>query len=260
MMHLSFETRAQTVGARLIRRARWRSRSELPVSAACVIANAVRESLAAAIAMPVSLRLLAPVLPSREAWKTIGEGALLYRARGSLADAAFVIRMDDARALAAAAFGEAAMHARDLSRVERELLDRLARSLGGALAHACGRDVAPPERILDISGYTTYFELLLERPVRARLGVALSREPALPPAGATLRPADLLGVELEVRVQLGKGALPAGAFLDLRPGTIVPMMTKIGEPGVLLTDGTRLARGECGSRGQRSAFAVCAGP
>lgn len=259
MMRLCFEPRGESAGGRNVRRARFRPRSEMPVSAACVIANAVRESLGAALATPVSLRLLAPVLPSREAWEKICNGALLYRARGSLADACFVMRMADARALAAAAFGEADTYARDLSRVERELLDRLARSLGGALAHACGRDVAAPERILDISGYTTYFELLLERPVRARLGVALSRETP-PQGGPTLRPDDLLGVELEVRAQLSHGALPAAAFLDLRPGVIVPMMTKIGEPGVLLTDGTRLARGECGSRGQRSAFAVCAGP
>lgn len=259
MMRLAFEARGETIGKRNIRRARFRPRSEMPVSAACVIANAVRESLGVALAVPVSLRLLAPVLPSPQAWHAICGGALIYRARGSLGEAAFVLRAADASALAVAAFGETETHARDLSRVEREMLDRLARSLGGALAHVCGRDVAPPERILDIPGYTTYFELLLERPVRARLGVALSKEP--PAHGAPgLRPADLLGVELEVSVELGHGLLAAGAFLDLRPGVIVPMMTKIGEPGVLLTDGTRLARGECGSRGRRSAFAVCAGP
>lgn len=259
MMCLAFEAHGETVAGRNIRRARFRPRSGMPVSAACVIANAVRESLGAALATPVSLRLLAPVLPSPQAWRAICGGALIYRARGSLAEAAFVLRAEDARALASAAFGETETHARDLSRVERELLDRLVRLLGGALSHACGRVAAPPERILDIPGYTTYFELLLERPVRARLGVALSKEPAAQ-GGPGLRPEDLSGVELEVRVELGHGLLPAGAFLDLRPGVIVPMMTKIGEPGVLLTDGTRLARGECGSRGQRSAFAVCAGP
>ena len=259
MMQLCFEARAESAGGRSVRRARFRPRSQMPLSVACVIANAVRESLGAALATPVSLRLLAPVLPSAAAWQTICAGAFFFRSRGPLADAAYVMREDDARAIAAAAFGEPEPQVRDLSRIERELIERLARSLGGALAHACGRDLSPPERILDISGYTTYFELLVERPVRARLGVAISRERA-EQGGPTLQPADLLGVELEVRVELGHGALPAGAVLDLRPGTVVPMMTKIGEPGVLLTDGTRLARGECGSRGRRSAFAVCAGP
>ncbi|HLI96859.1 MAG TPA: FliM/FliN family flagellar motor switch protein, partial [Candidatus Baltobacteraceae bacterium] len=174
---------------------------------------------------------------------------------GPLCDAAFVMRPQDALALASSAFGEEADTMRDLSAVEQEVLVRALRGVAGALAPVCGREPSPLERILDIRGYVTYFELLVERPVQARIGVALSRDPAARVSG-TLRVEDLLDVELELSVEFARGTLPAAAVLDLRPGANVPMTTRIGEPGRLRLGGAVLARGECGALGERGAFIV----
>jgi hypothetical protein len=70
-----------------------------------MVAGGVRESLSALFGTPIATRLLEPVIPSAHAWVTIAGEAILYRLRGSVADAAIVLRPADAAALAAAAFG-----------------------------------------------------------------------------------------------------------------------------------------------------------
>lgn len=252
---LGFERESERHGGKRVRRAVFERRSSLPVSAACVLANGVRETLGALLATPVSLRLLEPSIPDADAWNAICAGAQLFGVRGPLCDAAFVLRPQDAVALASSAFGEEAGAARALSAVEQEVLVRALRGVAGSLAPVCGRELAPLERILDIRGYVTYFELLVERPVHARIGVALSRDPSSRGA-ATVRIEDLLDVEIEVCVEFARGTLPAAAFLDLRPGTNVPMKTRIGDPGRLRLGGAVLARGECGAMGDRSAMIV----
>jgi flagellar motor switch/type III secretory pathway protein FliN len=246
-----------TPRAKTVRPICFQRRSALPVSAACVVANGVRETLGALLATPVSLRLLEPAIPDSQAWNAISAGAQFFRVRGSVCDAAFVLRPADATALATAAFGEEASGARQLSAVEQEVMMRALRGIAGSLAAVCGRDVTPLERILDIRGYVTYFELLVERPAALRIGVALSRDPAVR-AAATLRVEDLGHVEIDVSAQFATGTISAAAFLGLRPGTVVPMKTRVGQHGVLKIGGTVIARGECGARGERSAIAITA--
>ena len=257
MTVLGFERASETVNGRRVRRALFERRSSLPVSAACLVANGIRETLGALLGAPVSLRLLEPVIPDAQAWQAIAAGAQLFRVRGPICDAAFVLRPRDALGLAGSAFGEQPDAARELSAVEQEVLVRALRGVAGSLAAVCGRELSPLERILDIRGFVTYFELLLERPASARIGVALSRDP-LARGSATLALEDLLDVELEVRVQFASGTLPAAAFLDLRSGSNVPMKTRVGEPGLLKAGAAVLARGECGTVGARNAMLVAA--
>ncbi len=255
MTVLGFARESTIVCGRRVRRSRFERRSSLPVSAACVLANGVRETLGTLLATPVSVRLLEPVIPDGQAWHVICSGAQLFGVRGPACDGAFVLRPQDALALASSAFGEEAGAPRSLSALEQEVLFRALRGLAGCLAPVCGREISALERILDIRGYTTYFELLLESPVSARIGVALSRElPAR--AAATLGVEDLLDVRIETRVEFARAALPAAAFLDLRPGCNVPMTTRIGEPALLKAGGAVLARGESGALGERNALIV----
>jgi flagellar motor switch/type III secretory pathway protein FliN len=256
MMSLSFSRKLEIVHGRRMRRSCFERRSLLPASAACVVANAMRETLSALLAVPVTLRLLEPVIPDPAAWSALAAQARLYRVRGSIAAAAIVVRPRDALALAAAAFGEAVAEPRPLSPVESEVLLRAVRALSGSLASVIGRDAAALEQILDISGYVTYFELILERPVAARIGIALSRDPVAKGPGGTLRIEDLLDVEIELSAEFAAGEMAAMTFLDLRPGALVPMMTKIGMSGTLKAGGTVLARGECGTLRAQNALIV----
>ena len=252
---LAFEREVEIVDGHRIRRASFERRSSLAVSAACLLANGVRETLGALLASAVTLRLLEPVIPSPQAWATIASDALLFRVRGPLCDAAFVLRPQDALVLASAAFGEEPGPARTLSPVENEVIARALRAIAASLAPVCGRELSPVERILDIRDHLTYFELLVEQPLPLRLGIALSRDPVVRP-GPGLRIEDLLDIELDVTGEFASGTIAAGEFLDLRPGTNVPMNTKTGEPGLLKLAGFVLARGECGALGERHAMIV----
>jgi flagellar motor switch/type III secretory pathway protein FliN len=256
---LGFERAAECAGSR-VRRARFEHRSSLPVSAACVVANGAREALAAAYGTAVSLRLLEPAIPDEAAWAAIASQAEIFRLRGPIADAAFVLRPPDALALATAAFGEAGGELRPLSPIEREVLARVVRALGTTVAAVCGiRDPAPAERVAGVRGYATYFELIVEHPFAARVGVALSRDPA-PERRGHLRAEDLLDVEIEVGVEFASGSIGAAGILGLRPGCEVVMDTKVGDLAMLKVAGAVVARGECGSIGGRSAMIVSAGP
>jgi flagellar motor switch/type III secretory pathway protein FliN len=66
----------------------------------------------------------------------------------------------------------------------------------------------------------------------------------------------LLDVQVELSVDFARGMLPAAMVLGLRPGTNVPMTTRIGEPGRLRLGGAVLAHGECGALGERNAMIV----
>ncbi len=183
MKCLALSRSSAYAGRRRIREVCFEDRSSLPASAACVVASGARETLGALLASPVSLRLFEPVLPSPDAWRAILDGATLYRYRGTVADAAIVLRPRDALALARAAFGEVGGEETTsdapLSPLESDVLARVSAAVGASLAAVCGlREGAAVERVAEIGAYTTFFELLLDRPVRASIGVAVSRDPA----------------------------------------------------------------------------------
>lgn len=241
--------------SRQIRQMRFEARSALAAGAACLVANAMRETLTSVLGASASLQLIEARLPDPPSWEMLLRGAQIWRVRASAGDAALILREGDALALAAAAFGEAAAPLRKLSPVEAEVVARAMRALAPALAPVCGREVSHPERIFDIRGYATYFELLVQRPAKLRLGIALAREPAAA-VGETLRLQDLLDVEVELSVEFARASLSAAAFLALGTGAEVPMNTRTGEPGLLKAGSTVFARGRCGARGQRAAMLV----
>lgn len=252
---LGFARHGEVVDGRRVRRPLFEPRSSLPVSAACVVANGVRETLSALLATASSVRLLEPVIPCEQAWAAIGADAQLYGMRGPLGDAALILRTRDALALAAAAFGEPPGDGRELSALERDVVSRALAALGACLSSVCGRDAAPFERVPDVRRYVTYFEVLVERPVQLRLGVALSRDPVVRGSGR-LGLDDLMDVEIELAVEFARGAIDAAEFLDVHSGVNVPLQTRIGEPALLTASGRILAQGECGTLGERNVLIV----
>jgi hypothetical protein len=173
----TLESRHTAPGTKRIRRARFERRSLLPISAACVVANGVRETLSSLLCAPAGLRLFEPVIPEPGAWSRIVEKARLYRVNGNVADAAIVLREADAIALIAALFGEShlpALTARELSPIENDVLDRLVNAIAANLSAVCGaREGHFVERVGRVAEFVTFFELLLEEPVAARIGIAL---------------------------------------------------------------------------------------
>ena len=244
-----------------VRSARFKERSLLPAAAVCVVATAMRERLAVLFGMPVSVRLLEPQIPTPDAWKAILCNATLYRVRGNASDAAIVLRPADATAFASAAFGEMLARpvlARKLSPLERVALDRMAAAIAGTLGSVCGErgpHVSQIEPIDSFDRAVTYFELSLEQPVEANVGVALSSDPAPESQGGIGR--DEIGV-LPLRavgvLDLGKiAALTAAA---LAPGQILPIPRSSECRGRLRIGGRTFARGSCGVTADRYALEI----
>ncbi|HEV3154323.1 MAG TPA: FliM/FliN family flagellar motor switch protein [Candidatus Baltobacteraceae bacterium] len=252
---LGFERRGELIHGRHVRRPCFRRRSALPLSAACVVGNTARETLSALLRAAVKLHVSEPCIPDATAWSAIVDGALVFGMRGSLCEAAFVVRPADALALSAAAFGEIESGSRALSGMENEMLQRVLRALAPALPHLCGRDAGALQQILDTRAFATYLELIVEEPVKVRVGVALSRDPE-PKGAPALRLEDLSDVEVEVRAEFAHGQIAAAEFLRLGPGAYVPMMTRMGEPGLLKLGAAALGRGECGEIGERSVIVL----
>ncbi len=256
MKTLGFSARSQRESGRRIRHAVFEERSMLPVSAACIVASGVRETLGSLFGEPVTLKLYEPTIPTPAAWSTIGRGATIYRVRMANTDAAVIVRPVDASALAAAVFGEHASRATALSSLERTALERTVQAIALQFGPICGSATREPtlEPLSDLHGFTTFFELQIEHPMRSRIGIALSRDP-LPAAHPAigLDELDDLSLELTVHVDLGRhravdiGALEPGIVLALPVGAV---------RGALLLAGRMLALGECGVNGQHYALAI----
>ena len=181
MKHLVF---ARSPG---VRRGTFEERSLLPVSAACIVANAMRERLTTLCGRCVDLRLWPPAVPCASAWETILRGAQLHVIRGSLCDAAFVLRPFDAQALATLLFGERPCeHAeRALSPLESEITRRAIAAVAVTLAPVCGEGTVEPRS--SRTSFVTYFELHVLEPAPLCIGIALSREPPQTSAAARER-------------------------------------------------------------------------
>ena len=80
------------VSGRRLKEVRFESRSSSADSAACVVANGVRETLSSLLGLPVSMRLFEPSIPAPQAWPANLREARLYRVRGNITDAAIVLR------------------------------------------------------------------------------------------------------------------------------------------------------------------------
>jgi flagellar motor switch protein FliM len=259
MKSLAFEALSgarSTIREKRIRRAAFQARSLLPVSAACVVANGVRETLSSLLAQAVVMRLIEPSIPSSSGWRAILENARLYLIRGKVADAGVVLRPADAIALAAALFGEAGslLQPRSLSRVECDVLDRMVASVALSCGAVCGvREGRSPERVGALDGFVTYFELLVEAPLGARIGIALSRDPS-PERSAAIDATHLASVKLKTSVLLEVGSLEAAQTTRLGAGAVLPIAAAALARCTLAAHGHPVARGVGGASNGRYAL------
>jgi hypothetical protein len=227
-------------GRSRIRSAALQERSLLPVSAACVVANAVREQLSALAGAYVELRLWPPAIPEDSAWQTLLRDAQVYHVRGAVCDAAFILRRIDAQALAALLFGERMSYrsAAQLSRLE----DQITPVCGDCKLQAAAGNCA----------FVTYFELHVIEPIELCLGVALSREPAaVRTKGFQLEHVHQASVEVVAEIRLRP--MRAAAIATLQRGDLLEIARK---SAVLRVGERAVAHGEFGVRASRYAFEV----
>jgi hypothetical protein len=256
--HLAFcAARGQASRVRL---ASFEERSWLPLSAACLVAGGIRETLAALLGVPLHAQLFEPGVPDPDGWNAIVRDAIMYRRRGSVSDAAIVLRSGDAVAIAAAAFGErgtASTGSRALSALERDVLERTVAAIARTLVPVCG----PSERetvecVSSIAGYRTYFEIAVAPPVDARIGIAVSHDPPPQPVGNLTIDA-LSDVVVEADVLLDVAHVPMGSIAALRCGDMLAVRPR-GRTRLSVA-GRTIGTGSSGIRNGRYALSIGAG-
>lgn len=247
---------AKESGSRRIRAARFEARSLLPIGAACVVANGVRETLGSLLGTPIAMRLFEPSIPSPAAWQAIVESARLYRVRGGAADAAIVLRARDACSFASALFGEPHQSAeRVLSPLECEVLDRMVSGIAANLGSVSGKRDGGLERVGAIAGFVTYFEILVEDPLAARIGIALSCDPS-PESRGALELKHFAQVELEAFALLDLGTIDAAGITQLSVGSVLSIDRAALRRCALSVRGALFAHGVCGIANGRHAFTL----
>jgi hypothetical protein len=242
-----------------VRRARFVRRPSLPVDAACVVANGVREALRTVLGEACSLTIGEPVALDAVAWRSLVQDALLFATPGRATDVVFVLATRDARRLVQAAFGEeAAAEDGSWSALEAGAIERIVARCAVACDALCVERRGPTSAVdaARVPRSVAYFDVRVAAPVALTIGVGILRELPETPPPTTLTPAALGGLCVDVRVILGYGTLPAPRLLDLRAGSLVPLRTKVDGEGELNLAGQRLALGTCGVRNGRSAFEV----
>jgi hypothetical protein len=240
---------------RTLRRARFVRRSSLPLSAACLIANGVRETLGRLLACDLEVEVLTPAIPDARARRLLVASAELYRVRGRLCDALIVVRAADARRLVARAFGEEETPARrPLSSIESATLERVVHGLAPLCSTLCGTLGPVSNELADRAAcdLATYFEVRTIGVVSATIGFGLTRDPEETVCDC-LTIDDLASVEICGAVELASGALSVPAFSRLSPGVTIALDAALGQLGTLRFGDVTFARGACGSsEGRRS--------
>jgi flagellar motor switch/type III secretory pathway protein FliN len=251
---LAFEPRRGRV-----RRTRFVPRPNLPVDAACVVANGVREALRTLLGETCTLTIGEPVALDATAWRGLVRDSLLFSAPGRVTDVVFVLAARDARRLVGAAFGEeAAPEDGSWSALEAGAIERIVARCAVACEALCVERRGPAGAVdaARAPRPAAYFDVRVAAPIALTIGIGIVRDLPQTPPSAMLPPAVLADVAVDVRVILGRGTLAAPSLLGLRIGSVVPLGTKVDGEGELNLAGQRIALGTCGLRNGRPAFEV----
>lgn len=257
---LAFDTPALLDDGRTLRRASFVSRSTLPLSAACLVGNGVRETLGRLLARDLEVDLIEPAMPLGTQRRTLLEGATISRVRGRICDGFVILRPADARRIVALAFGEHERLDDALSDIERVTVERVVAALVPLCNVLCGTLGPVTRETSDRAAcdLVTYFEIRTTGSPRIAIGFALTRDPA-EEIGTPLVLDDLADIELEGTVELGAGSLGVPGFSRLAPGATVVLDTTLGSLGTLRFGDVAFARGTCGISDGRSVIAIDAG-
>lgn len=241
-----------------VRRARFARRPAIPVEAACVVANGIREALRTLLG-DARLTIGEPVAIDALAWRALMRDALVFVTPGRVTDVIFAIGRGDARALVRAAFGEEhVVHDATWSALESGAIERIIARCAGGVDCLCAerRGLTRAAEPAQIPACVAFFDVRVAAPVAVTIGVGIVRELPMPvPAGSLGAP--MIGrIEADLRVVVGRAAIPASRMLALRVGDVIGFATKVDGDGELNLAGQRIALGSCGAVNGRAAFEV----
>jgi hypothetical protein len=242
-----------------VRALRFVPRASIPLEAACLVANGMRETLRELLGEQCELVLGEPTSLGAAAWSSLARDALLFLTRGRQTDIILVVPERDARRLVLRAFGEGdALSDAACSALELHALERIAARCAASFDPLCAerRGGARTVRAHEIPACVAYFDVRVGAPIPLTLGIGIVRDLPDPGPSGALSSNALDAVPLEARAVFAEGLLDAAAFVRLRPGDVVRLDTKVGAAASLNIAGLRLASGVVGVAAGRTAFQV----
>jgi flagellar motor switch/type III secretory pathway protein FliN len=244
-----------------VRRSRFVPRASIPVEAACVVANGIRETLRELFGEACELVLGEPAVLDANAWSVLARDARLFLTRGRQTDIVLVLPQRDARRLVLRAFGEgdaASLPDAACTALELHALERIAGRCAAAFDPLCAERRAGSRAVgaHDVPPCVAYFDVRVHAPIAVTMGIGIVRDLPDPGPSGALPASALDAVAVEARAVFAEGRIDAAAFVALRPGDVVELETKVGAPASLNLGGRRLATGVPGVVASRTAFLV----
>lgn len=248
-----------------VRAMRFAARASIPIEAACLVANGMRETLRQVFGASCEIAVGEPAALGPGAWSSIARDAHLFLTRGRQTDIVLVVSRRDARRLLLRAFGEPdaagsepEAAAGPCSTLELQAIERIAARCAAAFEPLCAERQAAPRPVAmdEVRACVAYVDVRVQAPVAVTLGIGIMRELPDPGPSGSLATSALERVRVETRVVFAEGTLSAASFLALRPGDVVELATKVGGPASLNVAGRRLASGVAGVVASHRAFFV----
>jgi flagellar motor switch/type III secretory pathway protein FliN len=246
-----------------VRALRFVRRATIPLAAACVVANGLRETLRELFGAGCELAIGEPAAIGREAWALLAGDALLFLARGRPSDIVLVLPQRDARRLVLRAFGETGTGVTALadaacSALEQRALERIAERCAAAFDPLCAERSGGARQVSasEIPPCVGYFDVRVRAPITLTLGIGIVRDLPDPVPAAQVTPDVLADVGLELRAVFAEGTIETAAFFALAPGSVVKLDTKVGAPAFLKVAGSRVASGIPGVVASRNALCL----
>ena len=242
-----------------VRRVRFVPRVSIPLQAACLVANGLRETLRELLGERCELVLGEPAAIDPNAWALLAADAFLFLTRGRQTDIVLVLPHADARRLVLRAFGEGdALPEGACTALEVHALERIASRCAVAFDPLCAERLGASRAVAarEVPQCAAYFDVRVHAPVPLTLGIGIVRDLPDPGPSGSLPPAALEGVPVRGRVVLGSGTIAAAAVANLRRGDVVMLDAALEAQARLTLGGRTYACGTCGVAAGRSAFLV----
>ena len=252
---LSFD-RADSTG---VRRVRFVPRASIPLGAACLVANGIRETLRELFGQACELSIGEPVTIGEGAWAALAHESYCFLTRGRQTDIVLVIPAADARAIVQRAFGEGeVIGSLALSTLEVHALERIASRCAAAFDPLYAERRSPSHLVTaaGLPACVAFFDVRLTAPINAAIGIGIVRDLPDPGPSGAFAPKLLATVPVDVRVEFAAGSIDAGTFLHLAPGDVVPLQTQVGAPASLKIADRYIASGTGGIAGGHYSFEV----
>jgi flagellar motor switch/type III secretory pathway protein FliN len=240
--------------ARGVRRARFVPRASIPLGAACLVANGLRETLRELFGERCELTIGEPAAIGPDAWDTLSREAHCFLTCGRQTDIVLVVPNGHARTLVLRAFGEGEpLGAPTLSALERHAVERIAARCAAAFDPLCAERRGPSQRVdgRTVPACVAYFDVRVQLPVALEIGIGIVRElPDQGPTGA-FSAAHLAHVPVELRAEFASGTIDVATLLRLAPGDVVRLESQVGAVASLKIGGRAFASGTAGVAGGR---------